>query len=222
MRIVLLSKLDRFSKSAQAHARNLWPDVEIADGRGGDPRPEGLQREGDVLISFLAPWIITAEELDRFGTAINFHPASVDYPGSGCYNFALYEEAREYGATCHHMLPKVDTGAVILERRFPLFTADTVETLKLRTMATMLTMFYEITDLIAAGKPLPSSPAHWTREPNTFRKMEALRFLTEDMSACEVRRRTRAMIYPGYPGPVLMRRDGGHFVIPVPARAALA
>ena len=122
MRIVLLSKTDRFSRAAQDYARGLWPNVEIAGGAVGDPRPECLSRPGDYLISFLSPWIITADELARFDTAINFHPASTDYPGSGCYNFALYDNAPEYGATCHHMLPKVDTGLVIDERRFPAAT----------------------------------------------------------------------------------------------------
>jgi methionyl-tRNA formyltransferase len=222
VRIVLLSKTDRFSREAQQIARGIWPDVEIAEGRVGDSRPDALSQPGDVLISFLSPWIIKADELDRFKTAINFHPASTDYPGSGCYNFALYDHAAEYGATCHHMLPKVDTGAIILERRFPVRADDAVETLKLKTMDTMLAMFREIAELIRTRRPLPQADVHWTRRPYTFREMEALKIIEHDMSESEVARRLRATVYPGFPGPVFRLADGSTRSFPMPDRAPLA
>lgn len=222
MRIVLLSKTDRFCREAQNYARMLWPDIEIAEGAVGDPRPASLSSQGDVLISFLSPWIITKDELDRFTTAINFHPASVDYPGTGCYNFALYDEAPEYGATCHHMLPKVDTGKVVLERRFPVSADATVETLKLATMDTMLAMFREIADILARGEPLPAAPTHWTRRPYLWREMEALKQLSPFMSPREIDRRVRATVYPGYPGPVMKYPNGTTYTYTVPQRAAIA
>lgn len=221
-RVVLLSKTDRFSREAQRFARSLWPGTEIAEGKVGDPRPESLSRPGDVLISFLSPWIIAKEELDGFDVAINFHPASTDYPGTGCYNFALYDEATEYGATCHHMLPKVDTGRVILERRFPVAAVDTVETLKLATMETLLGMFREIAGIVAHGEPLPQAATHWTRRPYLWREMEALKVLTDDMPDREVVRRVRATVYPGYPGPVMHHSDGSVSAISVPDRPPLA
>jgi methionyl-tRNA formyltransferase len=222
VRVVLLSKTDRFSREAQQIARSIWPAVEVAEGKVGDPRPDVLSRPGDVLISFLSPWIVMAEELDRFATAINFHPASTDYPGSGCYNFALYDEVADYGATCHHMLAKVDTGAIILERRFPVDAEESVETLKLKTMDTMLAMFREIAELIRAGTPLPEAGVHWTRKPYTFREMEALKVIDHDMSEREVARRLRATVYPGFPGPVMRLPDGSTRPFPMPERAALA
>lgn len=221
VRVVLLTKRDRFSREAQAYAAKLWPDLEIAEGAVGDARPASLASTGDVLISFLSPWIVTAEELSRFPLAINFHPASTDYPGSGCYNFALYDEAAEYGATCHHMLPKVDTGRVVLERRFPVSRSDTVETLKLATMTTMMGMFCDIADLIAAGDALPGAPTRWSRLPYTFREMNGLKRLTDDMGAAEIVRRIRATVYPGFDGPYY-DRNGIVEPIPVPQRMALA
>ena len=222
LRVVLLSKMDRFSRKAQEIARHIWPDLEVAEGKVGDPNPDCLSHPGDVLISFLSPWIIKADELNRFATAINFHPASTDYPGSGCYNFALYEEAAEYGATCHHMLPKVDTGAIILERRFPVATDETVETLKLKTMETMLSMFGEVVQLIRSNEPLPRAAVHWTRKPYTFREMEALKVIDHTMSKTEVARRLRATVYPGFPGPFIRRPDGSVCPFPMPQRPPLA
>lgn len=219
-KIILLSKQDRFSQQAIDIARTLFgDDMQHFTGCVGDPMP--ALGDADFLISFLSPWIVPKEVLDRYPVAINFHPGSVDYPGTGCYNFALYEGAAEFGATCHHMLPKVDTGIVVLERRFPTFPADTVEALKLRTMVTMVSMFHDVACMIAEGRELPVAETHWTRKAFTRKQMNALKEVLPTMSKAEIERRVRASTYPGYPGAFMV--DGGRTVhFPVPDRAPLA
>ena len=221
--VILLAKTESFSRQAQALAEIAFGDrLRSFLGIVGDPLPEAVaEARPAVLLSFLSPWIVPQAVLGNCATAINFHPASVDYPGIGCYNFALYEEAPEFGAVCHHMLAKVDTGKVIEERRFPIFPADTVETLKLRTMVTMLAMFHDICSLIATGRELPVAERQWTRRPFTRREMNALKVIEPDMAPEEVARRIRAGTYPGYPGPSVT--VGGHqFFYPVPQRPPLA
>jgi methionyl-tRNA formyltransferase len=223
-RVILLAKQERFSRRAQAIAEAAFgTEVATYTGRVGDPEPEGLQVGGpEYLISFLSPWIVRKPALDRAGVAINFHPGPTDYPGIGCYNFALYEGAAEFGAVCHHMLPKVDTGGIVLERRFPVLPDDSVESLKLRTMETMVGMFRDIVALIAAGQPLPLADVHWTRQPFTRREMEALKVIEHDMPQEEIDRRVRATVYPGYPGPTMRLPDGGTYAFPVPDRPPIA
>jgi methionyl-tRNA formyltransferase len=223
-RVILLAKQERFSREASAIAEAAFgADVATYTGAVGDPEPEALRTGSpEYLISFLSPWIVRKPSLDRAGTAINFHPGSTDYPGIGCYNFALYEGATEFGAVCHHMLAKVDTGELVMERRFPVLPEDSVETLKLRTMETMIDMFREIVALIAAGQPLPRADAHWTRRPFTRREMEALKVIEHDMPQDEIDRRVRATVYPGYPGPVMRLPGGGTYAFPVPDRPPIA
>jgi methionyl-tRNA formyltransferase len=221
--IFLLAKTETFSQQARTLAQVLFGE-RLASflGTVGDPLPEEvLNGRPRFLLSFLSPWIIPAAVLDQAEVAINFHPASVDYPGIGCYNFALYDEAPEFGAVCHHMLAKVDSGTVIEERRFPLFPSDTVESLKLRTMVTMLAMFHDICSLIAGGRELPVSERQWTRRAYTRREMNALKTITADMDEAEVARRIRAGTYPGYPGPSVTV-GGKTFYYPVPDRRPLA
>lgn len=167
--VILLSKCDRFCREAQRLARGAFgSSLTIREGGVGEREPDALSQESpDYLISFLSPWIVRKATLDRCGASINFHPGPVEYPGIGCYNFALYDEARTYGAVCHHMLEKVDTGPVIAETRFEMTSSDTVETLKLRTMGAMLPMFAEIIEIMARGDPLPAAATHWTRVPYT-------------------------------------------------------
>lgn len=224
MRIILLTKQERYSYLAREIAEDAFgSSVETFAGMVGDPEPAALSVERpDYLISFLSPWIVRQETLDRSGCAINFHPGSTDYPGTGCYNFALYERAEEFGATCHHMLAKVDTGRIILERRFGVRRTDTVETLKLRTMETMIGMFREVVHTIASGAPLPVADAHWTRPAFTRRQMNELKVLAPTMDRVEIKRRLRATIYPGYPGPAMHFPDGTVRPVGVPNRPALA
>lgn len=223
-KVILLSKQDRFSAQAADIAREaLGGRLSVFTGQVGDPYPDlsGLTA-ADLLISFLSPWIVRQEDLERCAVAINFHPASVDYPGIGCYNFALYDGAGEFGAVCHHMLAKVDSGLIVEERRFPLLPDDSVETLKLRTMETMVAMFRDLVDAIARGESLPLAPVHWTRPPYTRKQLHALKVITADMDEAEVSRRVRAVTYPGYPGAVLHRADGTIYHYPVPDREPLA
>ncbi|TMJ14732.1 MAG: hypothetical protein E6G94_08925 [Alphaproteobacteria bacterium] len=221
--IILLAKTETFSQQARIIAEALFGErLQSFLGTVGDPLPEEVANGRPAfLLSFLSPWIIPGPVLDNAGASINFHPASVEYPGIGCYNFALYDEAPEFGAVCHHMLAKVDSGTVIEERRFPLFPSDSVETLKLRTMVTMLAMFHDICSLIAAGRPLPVSPRQWSRKAFTKKQMNALKTIEPDMAPDEVARRIRAGVYPGYPGPSVT--IAGHtFYYPVPDRPPLA
>lgn len=221
--IILLAKTEAFSQQARTIAEVLFGDRLAAfHGRVGDPLPqEVVDGRPAFLISFLSPWIVPAAVLDNAGVSINFHPAPVEYPGIGCYNFALYDGAKHFGAVCHHMLPKVDSGVVIEERLFPVFETETVETLKLRTMITMVAMFHDICSYIAVGQELPVAPRQWTRQAFTLRQMNALKIITPDMPPEEIARRIRAGVYPGYSGPSIT--VGGHtFYYPVPNRPPLA
>ena len=81
--------------------------------------PEVLNWKGDLIISFISSWIYPQQLLSNAGfAAINFHPGSPDYPGTGCTNFAVYNGEKEYGITCHHMNATIDTGSIIQVKRF--------------------------------------------------------------------------------------------------------
>lgn len=222
-KILLLTKSDPWSGYAGQIAQAILGERLIWEkGRLGDPLPAfpGVPAAGAIL-SFISPWIVPAEWLEQSALSVNFHPGSCDYPGIGCYNFALYEKAPEFGAVCHHMLPAVDSGEVISETLFPVFPHDSVETLKLRTMVTMLAMFHQIVCLLAQGAPLPVNARQWQRKPFTRRQLNALCEITPEMSEDEKSRRIRATTYPGFPGPYLLE-NGIKKPYPVPPGPAIA
>jgi methionyl-tRNA formyltransferase len=221
--VLLLTKRDLWSEKAGQLAHVVFGDRLIwMKGTVGEPFPQqAMLQEFDCCISFLSPWIVPKQVLQATGVAINFHPASRDYPGIGCYNFCLYESAAEYGAICHRMVEKVDRGKIIEERRFRVLDHDTVETLKLRTMIVMLAMYHDIVLNIAAGQALPEAPHSWSRQPFTRAQLNELCTISPDMSSEEIARRIRATVYPGRGGPTI-NLGGATFRYDVPDREPLA
>jgi methionyl-tRNA formyltransferase len=196
--ILFLGKYDdEYGTAALEFCRRNFNEVTAKIGRWGDPIPEELKSwDGDYIISYLSRWVVPEWLLKKARiAAFNFHPASPEYPGIGCNNFALYENAKEYGATCHHMLARVDTGPIIAVKRFPLYPADDVASVLSRTYAFQLVLFYEVMGFILAGKDLPASEERWTRRPFTRKEFEELRRITPDMSKEEIARRVRATAY---------------------------
>ena len=188
---------DEYVEKAIKFCELNFTDITVYLGKWGDPLPEDIATwEGEYIISYLSRWIVPEYLLRRAKIAsINFHPASPDYPGIGCTNFALYEEAKEYGVTCHHMVPRVDTGEIIAVKRFPVFASDNVATLLTRTYDYQLVLFYDIMNLIIQGKTLPVSEEQWTRKPFTRKEFDKLGQITHDMSKEEIMKRIRATTF---------------------------
>ena len=202
MNVLLLTKDDEWSLRARQIVIETIGSVQWV--RVAGPRDDVLDDvmhvECDALISFLCPRVLPQRALDRFDLALNFHPASHDYPGIGCYNFALYDGAEEYGAVCHHMRLPVDSGPIVMERRFCVSPRETVLSLKNKTMGVMLGMLVEVAGLLVARKPLPEPGIAWSRKAYTRANLERLYVLFADMEPEEIKRRIRATTFPGYPG----------------------
>jgi methionyl-tRNA formyltransferase len=195
--LFLGKKKDEHVEKALKFCQLNFTDVTAYLGKWGDPLPEDIGWwDGEYIISYLSRWVVPEYLLKKAKVAsINFHPASPDYPGIGCYNFALYEEAKEYGVTCHHMASRVDTGAIIAVKRFPVFPTDNVATLLLRTYDYQLVLFYEIVSLILEGKELPVSEERWTRKPFSRKEFDELGRITPDMTKEEIAKRIRATTF---------------------------
>ena len=171
-----------------------FTDVTYCLGVWGDPLPQAARDwAGDYIVSYLSRWVVPGFLLKRAREAsFNFHPASPEYPGIGCNNFALYENAEEYGVTCHHMASKVDTGPIIAVKRFPIYPDDGVAELLERTYEHQIALFFEIISLLAKGGDLPVSEETWTRPPFTRAQFNELFVIRPEMSKGEIARRIRA------------------------------
>lgn len=184
---------DRAAAFVQKHFRNSL--LFIGDRR--DPLSDEVKQwSGDILISFIGSWIVPESLLQKTSVAaINFHPGSPEYPGTGCTNFAIYNGEKEYGVTCHHMKSTVDTGNIIAVRRFPISEEDSVFGVTQHCYQLIEELFYEIMECILQGKPLPVSSETWKRKPYTRKELNELCHIRPGMSEEEVERRIRATTY---------------------------
>ena len=199
--ILLVTKKNDWCQKAIQLAKYIFGESNLIIKQGeqiGEKLPE-LSDSFEIIISFLSPWIVPQKLLNKARIAINFHPGSREYPGMGCYNFAIYEKTKMFGATCHYMKSKVDSGDIIIERRFEVEDHETIESLKYRTMIVMLALFHEVMGMIRKEIPLPKKNVSWSREPFTRAQLEDLCVINRTMTEEEVKRRVRACHFPGYP-----------------------
>ena len=182
--------------------KDNFRDVVVFKGSVGDPFPEAAyENVADLSISYISPWIIPGAVLKNTREfSMNFHPGPPEYPGIGCTNFALYDNADEFGVTAHIMEEKVDTGEIIDVRRFEILSTDTVYSLTQRCYANISVQFRDVMDQYIRTGTLKITDDRWARRPYTRKELNDLCVLTLDMSEAEMRRRIRAVDYPGMPG----------------------
>jgi methionyl-tRNA formyltransferase len=154
-------------------AERIVAPMEVVRGKSGDPLPDYVRNwSGDWLISFYCPWILPAALLGRVKYAINIHPGSPEYPGFGCYDFALRDQAVRYGATMHYMVPKVDSGPIIQVQWIPIDPGDTVRRLQARTAIASLQL---LDHLMAIYPKAPTTSGEWwARQATTRKDLEAM------------------------------------------------
>jgi methionyl-tRNA formyltransferase len=163
------------------------------------PGDDLLWWQGDYIISFLYHWPVPEALLKRASKgAFNFHPGPPSYPGTGCVNFALYNNDRMYGCTCHLMEATPDTGQIVATHKFPMFKNDTVASLLERTYAEMLVQFYGVMAGILDGritKDNSDTSLVWEAKPTTRKQLDALYHVPVNATEEEVKRRIRACSY---------------------------
>ena len=197
-RILFLRKRDnQFAQRAEDFIRKKFQETLIFAGGKNDKLPtEVLNWKGDLMISFISSWIYPEQLLSNADfAAINFHPGSPEYPGTGCTNFAIYNGAKEYGVTCHHMNAGVDSGKIIAVKKFPVKENDTVYKVTQHCYNLIEEIFYDIMNLVLQGQPLPVTNEQWKRKPYTRKQLDELCTITPDMSGEEIRKRIKATTY---------------------------
>ena len=204
MKIYFLTKIEKQGvKEAISFTNKITKDIDIFSGDSDSTFPVTVNKENyDLLISYISPWIVPKAILDKTKRwNINFHPGPPEYPGIGCFNFAIYDTAKQFGATAHLMKPKVDTGQIIGVKRFAMANEETVESLSIKTYSAQLALFKEILEFIGINDSLPISVEKWQRKPYKRNELEKLATIDSNMNKTEIDKRIRATYYPGKPAP---------------------
>lgn len=192
-------------------ARNLvgrghTVEVFLSSKRGEELSESVLAWSGDLILSYRNLVIIPEKVLDRAHLAVNFHPGPPEYPGSGCVNFALLDDAKSYGVTCHVMAGKVDEGAILDVRRFTVSSDTNLADLLAETHRQLLDLAKDFIEKVSILKPCQlerlasaSSEYKWSGIRRKIAKIDALQEIRMPITLGEFERRKRALHLPAFP-----------------------
>jgi phosphoribosylglycinamide formyltransferase 1 len=115
-----------------------------------------LLRESDVELVALAGYMrmIKPPLLDAFaGRMINIHPSLLpQFPGLEAWKQALAAGVPETGCTVHWVDAGMDTGAIIAQRRVPIFPGDTPASLHARIQREEHELYPEVIARLAKAR----------------------------------------------------------------------
>lgn len=121
--------------------------------------PEVVKRIGepDFFLCVYYPQIFRDDLLANiWGRALNFHPSLLPrHRGVSPLLFALMEGDKEAGVTVHHLDEGVDTGPIVMQRRFPIGENVTGYDLHLMAAETVRELAEELLPPLLAGEPIP-------------------------------------------------------------------
>lgn len=178
-------------------------DVFYGDAQSTFPK-EIFKKKYHILVSYISNWIIPADILNTTKLwNINFHPGPPEYPGTGCFNFAIYNDEDFYGGTAHLMNKSVDSGKIIGVNRFKMNNYETVQSLSEKTYKALLVLFKNVFNHIFEKKSLPKSSEKWKRKPYMRSDLEKLATLDPNMSLNQIKKIIRATYYPSKPAPFI-------------------
>ncbi len=125
--------------------------------------------------------------------AYNFHPGPPTYPGVYPESFAVWEGAKQFGATAHAMVQQVDAGPIVRTEWFdvaPGWGRMHVATLAFQALVRIFASLAP--HLAARDADLPPSGENWSG-PTRFRKdFEAMCQIPADIAPADYAKRYRA------------------------------
>ena len=145
------------------------------------------------LIAFVTAEIVPPSVLARLGYgAFNFHPGPPSYPGWAPAHFALYDEARQFGATLHVMVEQVDAGPIIDVGFFPVPADISVFGLEGLAYAHLAQLFWRWAKLLATDTAPPATlPIEWGSRKYSRRTYRAICDIPLDIPKQELDRRIK-------------------------------
>ena len=194
------------SSNAHSYIRKYFDDVTVvATGKRGCEISDNIRSwQGDVILSFRNLFIIDDDILKRASKySINFHSGPPNYPGSGCTNFALLDNSKEYGVTAHLMNDRVDTGAIYKVNNFEISPNDNIDRLVVKTHEKLMVLFKDVVDDMANGlditKLSENSGIKWSGVKRKISAINKLQRIELDLNTEEIEKRVRALHTEDFP-----------------------
>ena len=143
------------------------------------------------LVGFVTPVLVPACILQALGFgAYNFHPGPPHYPGWVPAHFAVYDEARYFGATAHVMVERVDAGPIVGVELFAIPPNAGVLRLQELAFAGLAQLFWRLAPALATqSAPLAELAVKWSGSKSTRRTYAAMCEIPAGIAKDELDRR---------------------------------
>lgn len=160
---------------------------------------------GDYILHLSSYYKISEKNLKRARYAINFHPGSPKYPGSGAYTKAIYNSDRTFGITTHFMNKKIDNGKIIKYFSFKLNKKMTLPQLISKTDKHKFICFKKIVSAIV--KPFGhkiiiqysnQNKYKWSRKRGTIKEIDKLQKLKLNISKHKLKKIIKSTMIDKY------------------------
>ncbi len=161
----------------------------------------------DVIYSVQYHDILKAQHIAKAKqVAVNLHMAPLpEYRGSNQFTFAILEEKKEFGTTIHTMLPGVDNGDIVFQKRFPIPEDCWVDDLYQQTFKASLNLFKQTLSHVITGNYKTVAQDLLVNKYGTsmhYRKeMKALKVIDLKWDKEKIQRYVRATSMPGFEPP---------------------
>lgn len=153
---------DNPEAGAIQRAKSLGVSVVVVGRSFYDSKVEFEKQITDFILANRIDWIILAgfmrvlskDFVNRFlGKIINIHPSLLpQFPGAHAIKDAFEAQVKETGVTTHFVIPEVDAGPIILQKKVPVNPFESMESLEAKIHAVEYEIYPETLKLLLAGK----------------------------------------------------------------------
>ena len=157
----------------------------------------------DFIISYRSYFILKDRLLNKAKLAINFHPGPPDFRGIGCLNFALLNNSSKYGATCHLINNRIDSGKIIKSVFFKIKKNSSLKSVLYKTHAEMFKLAKDVISNINDKKYIKkcikkSKKYKWSKKYYKQSNLDEIYKLNLDYSKNQMKNILRATLYKHY------------------------
>lgn len=163
--------------------------------------------ECDIIYSVQYHEIIKQEHIDKArDIAVNLHMAPLpEYRGSNQFSFAILEDKTEFGTTIHQIDTRIDHGAILFQKRFPIPEGCWVDELYNKTYTASLALFKQTLQHVLSGnyKLLPQEllePKYGT-SLHYRKEMAQIKLIDMNWDKEKINKHIRATSMPGFAPP---------------------
>ncbi len=159
-----------------------------------------ISKNYDYLISFLNSMYINKSVRKKIKiNSFNFHPGPPEYPGFGCYNFAMLDKVNFYGSTVHIINDKFDSGKIINVKKFKFsYKKFNLEKLIRKTHENIIKQAKDFINDIQNKKLKIEGNLKWKKKAYTKKEFETAREIKLNDTRKNVLKKIKAFSYKNY------------------------